>query len=273
MTGVPQGSVLGPLIFLIYINDIHTCSNKLSFYLFADDTNLLYADKNLKYLESSVNTELQNVCDWLNAKKLTLNTKKWNFVVFRPKQKKLNYLDRLRVQDNNGTNGFSFLQSKDYVKFQGVFIDKRLTWKNHIDFIASKISKLVGVIARLRHNVPLNTLLQIYRALIFPYTSYGIAAWGQAAQCHLKKIFIPQKRALRLIFFPIVNHMLSLFLSLQIFNPWICSILKQSLHLCTIFQQILYRRIFLIFLTHHLTFIPLIPVSRLQEIFMSTNQE
>ena len=80
-------------------------------------------------------------------------------------------------------------------------IDKNLTWRPHIDHIASKISKIVGIIARLRHHVPLNTLLQIYRSLIFPYKLYGVPVWGQASQCGLKKILILQKRALRQIFF------------------------------------------------------------------------
>ena len=96
LTGVPQGSVLGPLLFLIYINDIYDSSKKLSFYLFADDTNLLYADKDLKSLESVINIELQKVCNWLNANKLTLNTKKSNFVIFRPSQKKLGYQINIR---------------------------------------------------------------------------------------------------------------------------------------------------------------------------------
>ena len=80
--GVPQGSVLGPLLFLIFINDIPNSSQKLKFYIFADDTNMLYADKNLKSLEATVNKELQNVCEWLHANKLTINAKKSNFVVF-----------------------------------------------------------------------------------------------------------------------------------------------------------------------------------------------
>ena len=81
---VPQGSVLGPLLFLIYINDIYQALNKLGFYLFADDTNLLYADRNIKSLESVVNVDLLNVCDWLSANKLSLNIKKTNFFIFHP---------------------------------------------------------------------------------------------------------------------------------------------------------------------------------------------
>ena len=76
LCGVPQGSVLGPLHFLLYINDIHACSKKLTFYLYADDTNLLYADRDLKSLESTLNTELINVCNWLTANKLSLNITK-----------------------------------------------------------------------------------------------------------------------------------------------------------------------------------------------------
>ena len=160
-TGVPQGSVLGPLLFLIYINDIYLCSNKLGFYLFADDTNLIYADNDLKNPETVVNNELNNVCHWLNANKLTINAKKSNFVIFslfRPVQKRINYQSCIRIPDNND-NGFALLGCKDYVKLLGVLIDKNLTWRPHIDHIASKISKIVGIIARLRHHVPLNTFL------------------------------------------------------------------------------------------------------------------
>ena len=84
LSGAPQGSVLGPLLFLIYINDIYNVSDKLEFYLFADDTNLLYADKNLKSLETTMNLELSKVCEWLTANKLSLNIKKTNFVIFHP---------------------------------------------------------------------------------------------------------------------------------------------------------------------------------------------
>ena len=123
--GVPQGSVLGPLLFLIYINDIHNSSAKLSFYLFADDTSLLYADTNLKSLEKTVNSELLKVSDWLNANKLTLNAKKSNYVIFRPYQRKLNYSVNIEMIDNC-TQIPTTLQCKDHVKYLGVLLDSNL---------------------------------------------------------------------------------------------------------------------------------------------------
>ena len=111
-------------------------------------------------------------------------------------------------------NAVTALENKDCVKFLGDLIDKHLTWKQHVDYIASKISKIVGLIARLWHHVPLNTLLQIYRSLVFPLMYYGIAAWGLAAQCDLRKILVLQKRALRLIFFCNTrSHAIPLFVS------------------------------------------------------------
>ena len=198
--GVPQGSVLGPLLFLIYVNDIQYSSNKLDFFLFADDTNLLYADKNLKSLETIVNKQLEYICDWLLANKLTLNIKKSNFVIFHPYQKRLNYKPNLKVHDYK-TNTLISLEQKDYVKYLGILIDSNLSWRFHIDHITLKISKTIGIISRLRHFVPFPTLLNIYRSLIHPYILYGLSVWGQTAKTNLDKILILQKRALRLMFF------------------------------------------------------------------------
>ena len=87
---VPQGSMLGQLLFLIYVNDMHRSSRKFNFHLFADDTNLLYAEKDLCKLEVVVNEELLKLCEWLNSNKLSLNVSKSNFVIFHPYQRKLN---------------------------------------------------------------------------------------------------------------------------------------------------------------------------------------
>ena len=141
------------------------------FNLIADDTNLLYADKDLKSLESVMNIEsqLQQVCNWLNANKLTISAKKSNFVIFRPSEKKLSYQINTRIY-NNASNSDTFLEGKDYVKFLGVLIDNNLTGKYHIDYIASKIFRVVEIMSRLRHSVPLNTLIQVYRSDVPIYT-------------------------------------------------------------------------------------------------------
>ena len=186
--GVPQSSVLGPLLFLIYVNDMHRSSRKFDFYLFADDTNLLYAEKDLSKLEVVVNEELLKLCEWLHSNKLSLNVSKSNFVIFYPYQRRLYREVNLKIPDNNSEQLVS-LEHKTYVKYLGVLIDGNLSWKHHINYISTKISEGIGIIARLRHLVPRTTLLNIYRSLIEPYISYGLIAWDQVANAHLKSLF------------------------------------------------------------------------------------
>lgn len=121
--------------------------------MFADDTNILYADKNLKSLETVVNRELRKLYNWLTSNKLTLNIKKSNFVIFRPYQKKLTIQPKLSIYDNDKQKNVP-LECKEFIKYLGLIIDKSLSWKQHIDHVATKISKIVGLIAKLRHFIP-----------------------------------------------------------------------------------------------------------------------
>ena len=156
------------------------------------------------------------VSDWLHANKLTLNTKKSNYVIFHLYQKKVNYQVQLKLFDPN-TNSVAYLEQQDYMKYLGILIDKNLSWKYHIDYLASKISITIGIIARLRHFIPLSTLLTIYWSLVAPYLTYSVIAWGQAAKSNLLKILLLEKRALRLMhFFPNRDHILPLFISSNI---------------------------------------------------------
>jgi len=131
-------------------------SEKVDSLLFSDDTNLLLPDKDLSTLESVVNLALK-VCDRVIANKLTLN-----FIIFHLYHKEADYyLVTLKTFDKD-TSSFLCLERKEYVKYLRVFIDSNLTWKYHIGFIASKIRKSIGIMARLGHYVPISTLLTIY---------------------------------------------------------------------------------------------------------------
>ena len=179
---------------------IYKVSKEFKVTLFADDTSLLYSHKNLKRLETTVNDELFKLYDWITANKLTLNAKKSNYVIFRPYQKRLSHNISIKFFDNK-LNAFVSFEQKTCVKYLGIYFDENLSWKFHINLICSKISKTIGIIAKLRHYVLRKILLTVYNSLILPYISFGLSAWGQAAKHHLDKLLKLQKRAIRFIYF------------------------------------------------------------------------
>ena len=192
--GVPQGSVLGPLLFLRYINDFNTSSNQLDFHLFADDSNLFYAHKSLLGLETTVNNELQEVFNWLCANILSLNVEKSNYAIFHPPQKLLNYSINLKI--NNQT-----LMHKNSIKYLGIMIDSHLNWKSQVNYISTKIKRNIGFLSKIRHYVNLKTLTNLYYSLIYPFLIYGITAVGNIYKSTLVPIITLPKRVLGIFFF------------------------------------------------------------------------
>lgn len=192
--GVPQGSILGPLLFLLYINDLTTACKDSKPILFADDTTLIYHDIDEQVLHNKVNSELDTLYNWFASNKLSLNIEKTQLVKFERSRPRIipDYLPHIKI--NN-----TIIHESDFVKFLGVYIDKSFSWKEHISRKCSQISKIVGTLSRLKNILPNKVLVTIYNSLILPCISYGAVAWGNTDPKQTKRLNILQKRAVRII--------------------------------------------------------------------------
>ena len=185
---------MGPLLFLLYINDLPNISSKLKFFLFADDINIYFESHDLVQLEKIVNKELKNIYLWLNINCLSLNVSKTNFIIFHPYNKPLK--QHITVKINNKS-----IIEKDHIKYLGVIIDSHLNWKQHIFNISTKMSRYIGIMCKLRQFVKKNVLKNIYYSLLYPHLVYAVQVWGSACDSEMNKILVLQKRALRVITF------------------------------------------------------------------------
>ena len=192
--GVPQGSILGPLLFILYVNDITKTSNVLEFILFADDTTILYSHPNINRQKHFINNELREVSNWFKANKLSVNAKKTNYMILGTPHIVSNVDEQMDVVLDNFT-----LERVKQTKFLGVIIDECLTWKYHIDCVSKTIARNIGVINKLKHFVPSRILYTLYCTLVLPYLNYGILVWGNACKTYLDKLVKLQKWAVRTI--------------------------------------------------------------------------
>ena len=160
--GVPQGSILGPLLFLIYVNDLFKSSEILNPTMFADDTNLFFSNKNIPTLFKTVNEELTHVNEWFKVNKLSLNSSKTKYTFFNKPKISDDIPLKLPMLYINGSE----IKREYQLKFLGVILDENMTWKKHIELIENKISKNIGIMYKVKLLLNQNCL-KIYIFLIY----------------------------------------------------------------------------------------------------------
>ncbi len=190
--GVPQGSILSPLLFLIYVNDATSSVQQGRLVQYADDTTLYFNANSIEELEIPTFIGLNSTIQHFNELNLKTNSTKSNIIKFCLRNKDSDDCPTVIVDD-------TMIEEVYTTKFLGIHLDRGLTWDCHIDHVCSKLSSGLYVLRKLSEYCPTQVLITAYYGVIYPHLSYGLALWGGCANVNFSRIFILQKKAVRTI--------------------------------------------------------------------------
>lgn len=204
-SGVPQGSILGPFLFNIYVNDIVNSDPSSKFIIYADDTTILLADDRADELVSRANILLDKITTWTKRNALKINTNKTKAMLFRPKNKTVSSIGSLFLNSER-------IDLVESFKTLGVVFSNNMSWDSHIEYISKKLSQVVGLLHRNRYILPTSVKILLYKSLFFSQLNYCHLVWGTTTATNLCKIHMLQKRIVRIIAnVPFNSHTESLF--------------------------------------------------------------
>ena len=180
VVGVPQGSILGPILFTIYINDIIDVINHSGICLFADDTVIYYAHRDINHARNAIQHDLHNLEKWMDSNKRTINIKKTQYMIISIHLRKF---ENINLQIKN----LPLTRTKAY-KYLGVKIYQHLKFSHHIKTISGTVKNKIQTLIRISHYMPKGTILMLYKALIIPHFDYASCIWGSANDSDLRKL-------------------------------------------------------------------------------------
>ena len=196
--GVPQGSCLGPLLFLIYINDLPFSLKKGKVTMYADDTSISYSSKNMEDINQTLNSELGHLKQWLQGNKLSLNVLKTQALVVGSKPKIKKITEKV-VDPPQFLIGDAQAEIVDQTNYLGVIIDENLNWAEHIKSVRTKVSRGIGFLKYSRKFLPRDTLSKMYRGIVEPHFRYCCSVWGNCGVTRLQTLQKLQNRAARMV--------------------------------------------------------------------------